>query len=55
MNADIAGRLGFTQASSRPAWNVAIMPRTTKMGGHSSSGDCVGFISSRKRDPYDQS
>jgi hypothetical protein len=34
---------------------VVILPRTAKMGEKTSSDDCVTFLSSRKRDPFDQS
>jgi hypothetical protein len=52
---DIAGRNGFAQASSGAALIVVILPRPSKMGGNTGSGNCVGFASSRKRGPFDQS
>jgi hypothetical protein len=33
---------------------VAILPRTAKMGGITGGGNCVGFVSSRKRNLFDQ-
>jgi len=55
VKADIAVGGGFAQASFRRSNIVVIMPRPSKMGGKTGSGDCVGFVSSRKRNPFDQS
>jgi hypothetical protein len=55
VKAVIAEARRFAQASSGALAIVVILPRTSKMGGNSGSGDCVGFVSSRKRRSFDQS